>query len=63
MSRGQQTFRQGNVTKAVKGAVKAGIAVGRVEVTKDGTIVIIPATSENTAEREPEKNEWDEVLP
>jgi hypothetical protein len=35
MSRGQQTFRQRDVTKAIKATVKAGIVVERVEIDKD----------------------------
>jgi hypothetical protein len=41
MSRGQQTFRQSDVTKALKAAVKAGIAVERLEIDKDGKTVIV----------------------
>jgi DNA-binding MarR family transcriptional regulator len=62
MSRGQQTFKQSDVTKALKAMVKAGI-VGRVEIDKDGKIVIVPARPEDAANREKsEKNEWDGVL-
>ena len=63
MSRGQQTFKQRDVTKALKATVKAGIAVGRVEIDKDGKIVIVTARPDDTANGEkPEKNEWDGVL-
>jgi len=41
MSRSQQTFKQRDVTKALKATVKAGIAVERVEIDKDGKIVIV----------------------
>jgi len=41
MSRGQQTFKQSDVTKALKATVKAGFAVGRVEIDRDGKIVIV----------------------
>ena len=43
MSRAQQTFRQSDVTKALRAAAKAGMAVGRVEISKD-QIVIVAAT-------------------
>jgi hypothetical protein len=63
MSRGQHKFKQSDVTKAVNAMVKAGIAIGRVEIDADGKIVIIPARPEDAANREqPEKNEWDEAL-
>jgi DNA-binding MarR family transcriptional regulator len=62
MSRGQQTFKQSDVTKAVKAMVKAGIAVERVEIDKAGKIVIVTAWPEDAANRDkPEKNEWDGV--
>jgi hypothetical protein len=39
MSRCQQKFKQRDVTKALKAMVKAGIAIGRVEIDKDCIIV------------------------
>jgi hypothetical protein len=59
MSRGRQGFRQADVTKALKGAVNAGVTVKRVEIS-DGKIVVItgdpsPLLTETTS------NEWDAV--
>jgi hypothetical protein len=63
MSRGQQTFKQRDVTKAIKAAVKAGIAVERVEIDKSGKIVIVTVKAEDTVNGGgPEENEWDGVL-
>lgn len=63
MSHGQQTFKQRDVTKALKATVKAGIFVQRVEINKDGKIVIVAGRPEDAANAEqPEKNEWDRVL-
>lgn len=63
MSRGQQTFKQSDVTKALKATVKAGIAVGRVEIDKNGKIVIVTTKPEDAGRGEKtEKNEWDGVL-
>jgi hypothetical protein len=56
MSRGKQAFKQGDVTKAVKAVVKAGVRVGRV-VIDGGKIIVIAGRPE---ERE-EFNEWDSV--
>jgi hypothetical protein len=55
MARVPAIFRQGDVTRAVRAVVAAGQAVERVEIAKDGRIVIV------TAEAEPQKseNEWD----
>ena len=63
MSRGQQTFKQRDVTKAIKATVKAGITVERVEIDKDGKIIIVTAKAEDGAiGKKQEKNEWDGVL-
>jgi hypothetical protein len=56
VSRAGQTFRQGDVTKAVKGVVNGGLKVERVEVSA-GKIVIFTDKSAMAATR----NEWDEV--
>ena len=44
MSRGPQSFKSGDVTKAIKAMVAAGVSVGRVEISPDGRIVLIAAT-------------------
>ena len=63
MSRGQQTFRERDVTKAIKAAVKAGIPVERVEIGKQGKISIATVKAPDAVSREePEKNEWVGVL-
>ncbi len=63
MSRGQQTFKQGDVTKVLKATVKAGIAVERVEIDKDGKIVVVTVRPEDTANgKKSGKNEWNVVL-
>jgi hypothetical protein len=55
MTRAPATFRQSDITKAIRAARKAGVENVRVEIAKDGRIVIV------TAEAEPQKseNEWD----
>jgi hypothetical protein len=51
------------VTKALKAAVKAGIAIERFEIDKNGKIVIVTAKAEDAVDGNyPEKNEWDGVL-
>jgi hypothetical protein len=40
MSRGRQHFRQSDLIKALKAMAKVGVQ-GRVEITPDGTIVVI----------------------
>ena len=41
MSRAPSSFRQSDVTRAVKGAVAAGATVSRIEIDKDGKIVVL----------------------
>lgn len=59
MARGPSTFRQRDLTAAVKAVVAAGIEVARVEVGKDGKITIITGKAERpettpAAAQEPE---------
>jgi hypothetical protein len=49
MPRGQCTFRQGDVTKAVKGVVAAGVQIARVEIDPTGKIVILTGGNEPVA--------------
>jgi len=66
MSRGACTFRKRNVTAAIKAVAAAGVVIARVEVDKDGKIVIIvgePNESEGSnGNRSNTANEWDEVF-
>ena len=59
MSRGPCTFKQNDVTRAVKAVVAAGVEVARVEVDKDGRIVVIASKPGPDASRE--ANEWDRI--
>jgi hypothetical protein len=51
------TFRQLDVTRAVKAVTAAGVHIARVEIDKSGKIVIITA---NTTDQR-EANEWDRI--
>jgi hypothetical protein len=63
MSRGQQTFKQSDVTKAIKATIRAGVVVGRVEIDKSGKIIIVSTKAEDaTTGEKPERNEWDGIL-
>ena len=41
MSRGRGNFRQGDMTKAFKAAVAAGVEISRVEIEPDGRIILV----------------------
>ena len=61
MSRGVQPFKQGDVTKAVKAVVKAGLKVGRVEIADGKIIVVAGQPGEDAADIPDDANEWDSV--
>jgi hypothetical protein len=44
MARRSFTFKQGDVTRAVRAVKAAGLDVARVEVDKDGKVVVITGT-------------------
>ena len=57
MPNARTNVKQIDVTRAVKGTVAAGLAVGRIEVDhRTGKIVIFPEGAESSA-----PNPWDEV--
>jgi hypothetical protein len=53
------TFTKRDVARAISASVSAGLSVARVEIDKDGRIVIVPGQPEPTSVT-PE-NEWDNV--
>jgi hypothetical protein len=60
MARTPSTFRQHDVTKAVKGVAAAGVGIARVEVDKVGKITITTLAVEPRRE-DREANEWDSI--
>lgn len=60
MARGACTFRQRDLSAAIKAVAAAGMDVRSVEVDKDGKIVIHAAKPEDRAGSEAAAaNEWD----
>lgn len=47
-------FKQVDVTRAVKGAKAAGISVGRIEIDRNGKIVVVAESAISE-----DKNDWD----
>ena len=41
MARAPSTFRQQDVTRAIRAAIAAGVDIARIEVDKNGRIVIV----------------------
>jgi hypothetical protein len=61
MARARSTFRQQDVTRAVKAVTAAGVHIARVEIDKAGKIAIITAEAPDGRGETREANEWDRV--
>jgi hypothetical protein len=59
MARAPSTFRQLDVTRAIKAVRAGGVDIARIEIDRAGKIVIITATE--PAQVKTGGNEWDEV--
>ena len=59
MSRRPCTFKQRDLTKAVRAIVAAGVQVDRVEIDAAGKIVVVTANAGESIRGS--KNEWDTV--
>jgi hypothetical protein len=59
MSRGPQSFRQTDVTKAIRAAMQAGLPVARVEVSRDGRIIVIAGKPEQAQNSKAEETSAD----
>ena len=62
MARAPSTFRQQDVTRAIKAVAAAGVGIARIEIDKMGKIIIITAAAETHGMQDDrEANEWDLV--
>jgi hypothetical protein len=58
--RSPSTFKQGDVTRAVKGAVAAGVDVAKIEIDAAGKITVVTVRAPGIQpDQGDEKNEWD----
>jgi hypothetical protein len=60
MARRETTFRQTDVTRALKASTAAGINIARIEIDKSGKIVLI-TSGVGPLPADSEQNEWDSV--
>lgn len=58
MKRHNSNFKQIDLTRAIRGSEKGGMRVGRVEIGRDGRIIV---TAQEVA-LQTEANDWDEVF-
>jgi hypothetical protein len=64
MSRGIHAVNQSSVSKAIKGARRAGLDISRVEIDKAGKIIIVASRDGDPVLMEAgnaQPNEWDSV--
>jgi hypothetical protein len=61
MARVPSTFRQQDVTRAVRAVTAAGVHIARVEIDKTGKITIIAADAADRAGQVTEASEWDRI--
>lgn len=61
MARGRCTFKQQDVTRALRATVAAGIEVQRIEIDKDGKIVVVTGAPQQPASEGRGENEWDRI--
>jgi hypothetical protein len=63
MSKGMQIFKQTDLLRAIRTSQKAGLSIARVEIDRDGKIVVVTGEAKSTDEnRMTNGNPWDEVL-
>ena len=61
MSKGRHSFRQSDLTKAIKAVTRAGLSIARVVVEPGGEIVVYPGSPTQNVPVEVNENEWDTV--
>jgi hypothetical protein len=60
MARPPSTFRQQDVTRAIKATKAAGVNIAKIEIDRTGKIAIMVATEAAKGGAE-EGNEWDRI--
>jgi hypothetical protein len=61
MSRGVYSFKEKDLSRAIRATVKAGVTGWRIEIA-DGKIIVVAATPATAAPQDdPNVNEWDTV--
>ena len=58
MARRPCTFRQQDATRAARAAIAAGLDVQRIEIDRDGRIVVVTGKSEAAVEPANDLDKW-----
>jgi hypothetical protein len=58
MPKGPLTFKQTDLLRAIRTSQKAGLSIARVEIDRDGKIVVVVG-GEGMGAQESTANEWD----
>jgi hypothetical protein len=61
MARGPCTFKQQDVTRALRATIAAGIEVQRVEIDRNGKITVVTAESQAEAREGGGAGEWENI--
>jgi hypothetical protein len=61
MARGSCTFKQQDVTRLLKATVAAGIEVERIEIDRDGKMVVVAAKQLEQVNERRGAHEWDNL--
>jgi len=59
MGRGPSSFRQQDVTRALRATRAAGVEVERIEIEKDRIVVVTGKKTKAPSDDEDNGNEWD----
>jgi hypothetical protein len=61
MARARCTFRQSDATRAARAVIAAGLDVQRIEIDRDGKIVVVTGKSSESDRVEKGANDWADV--
>jgi hypothetical protein len=53
------TFKKTDVTRATKAVLASGMEIARIEINKDGVIIVVPKKPVNPVDAAADSNEWD----
>jgi hypothetical protein len=61
MSKAPLTFKQTDLLRAIRASQKAGLSIARVEIDRDGKIVVVVGEETENLTKGEGANEWDRI--